>query len=453
MQNRIDILSTLLRSSFGCVLLYTHVALANSAALPSPLSLQQALTVGTTSLQPALFAAQARQESARADKQSAESAYALQAEINLNAARIKPAPNAYNSNPNDNVASLDISKPLYDFGYTGGRIKAAETGIDAEQLHYEHVRAQQELTIARRFFDAILSDKRYDRDNEAIATSYVHLDKLRDRFKLKEISEVELFKAESDYQKILTERRTAEILQRVSRAQLAEAINRPGELSSQLTAPDIDLENLKLPDPEVLVKLAMQSNLEVRAQVMRVTAAQQAMDAARKQSRPLLGAEVDVSDYSRDLPSREDWRASLNLKIPLFENGLVKSAVAEQRALWLKQRASLLQLESDVRKQIYDTWLQLNHLVIKAGELKVTSKSANRTLDQRRGEYDLELRTDYGDALVDTTRVRYQQTKNNFDTIVAAMRLLMLVGQSPRSVINNHKISFPVNMTGNANEN
>jgi outer membrane protein TolC len=436
-----------------CILSYGHVVLAENAALASPLSLQQAFDVGTTELQPALFAVRAKQETAQAGIQRAESAYALEADVNLNAARIKPAPNAYNLSPNDNEASLNIRKPLYDFGYTGARIHAAETGVEAEQLEYKHALAQQQLAIARSFYDAALSDIKFSWDNEAMSMLFVQLKKIRDRFNLKQLSEVELLKAENDYQKMLTERRNAEIAQRISRAQLAETINRPGELSAQLVTPDVDLKKIKLPDPEALIKLAMQSNLEIRAQDKRVVAAQEAMDAARKQSRPTLGAEVKVSDYSRDLPSREDWRASLNLKIPLFENGLVKSAVTEKRALWLRRRAAMLQLQSDVRKHIYNTWMQLTHLIVKADELQVAAKAADRELDKSRGEYDLELRTDYGDTLVNTSRVRYENAKNNFDIIVTSMRLLMLIGQSPRSVIDSQKISFPVNAVGEANEN
>jgi outer membrane protein TolC len=447
------LLRIFMRSGLGCVLLYSHAALAENAALATPLSLQQAFEVGTTELQPTLFAVRAEQESAQADIQRAESAYALEADVNLNAARIKPAPNAYNLSPNDNEASLNIRKPLYDFGYTGARLHAAETGVEAEQLEYKHALAQQQIAITRSFFDAALSDIKFAWDNEAMATLYVRFKKVRDRFNLKQLSEVELTKAESDYQQMLTVRRNAEVAQRVTRAQLAETINRPGELSAQLSTPDVNLEKIKLPPPEALIKFAMQSNYEIRAQDKRVAAAQEAMDAARKQSRPTLGAEVKVSDYSRDLPSREDWRASLNLKIPLFENGLVKSAVAEKRALWLKRRAALLQLQSDVRKQIYQTWMQLTNLIVKDGELQAAAKAADRALDKSRGEYDLELRTDYGDTLVNASRVRYQKAKNNYDIIVTSMRLLMLIGQPPRSVIDSHKISFPVNVTGEANEN
>jgi outer membrane protein TolC len=437
----------------GGLLLYGNVSQAGTPALPAPLDLQQAMAAGTEELQPALFAVRARQESARADIRRAESGYALEADINLEAARIQPNENAFDQSPNDSRASLNIRKPLYDFGYTGSRLQSAETVVNAEQLEYEHDISRQQIAVTRSFLDAILSDIKFAWDNEALATAFVRVDKLRRRFDLKQVSEVEVLNADADYQKMLTVRRNTEILQRVARAQLAEVINRPGELSPDMVTPSVDMKSLQLPDPDALIKHAMQSNIKLRAQAMRVAAAQEAMEAARKQTRPSLAAEVEVSQYSRDQPSNDDWRASLNLKIPLFENALVKSDVADKRALWLQQRAVLFQIESDVRKYIYDTWMLLNNMAIKAGELDVAAQAAERVMDRRRGEYELELRTDLGDALVNTSRVRYEQSKNHFDMIVAAMRLAMLTGLAPRSVIDNHKVSFPVNATGETNEN
>jgi outer membrane protein TolC len=422
-----------------------------TGALPSPLKLLQAMTIGTSEVHPDILVARARQAQAQAQILRAESAYALEADINLEAARIEPAPNAFDSSPNDNKASLNIRKPLYDFGYTSSRLEAAQTGVDAEQLEYRHALARQQIAISRSFFDAVLSDIKFAWDNEAMAMLYVRVDKIRDRYDLKQVSEVDLLKAETDYQQLLTTRRNTEILQRISRAQLAETINRPGELSADLAAPELDFNNLQLPDPEDLIKRALQTNFELRAQLKRVAATAAEMDAARKQSRPTLGAEIEVAEYSRELPSREDWRAAINLKIPLFENALVKSDIADKRALWLQQQAQLYQMQSDIRRQVYTSWMSLNGFITKASELEIAAQAAERALDKSRGEYELELRTDYGDTLVNTSRVRYEQARNRFDTIIAAMQLAMLIGEPPRSIIENGVVILDNRTTGEAN--
>lgn len=436
-----------------CCLVLLYSGMVTAEPLPTPLKLEQAMQIGTTELQPALFAAHTRQQAARASLDRVQSNYALEADVNLEAARIQPAANAFDLSPNDHKASLNIRKPLYDFGYTGTRVEAAETVIDAEQLEYRRILAQQQIEIARSFFAALLSDTKFSWDNEAMATLYVRVDKLRDRYKLKQISEVDLLKAETDYQQMLTVRRNTETFQRISRAQLAEVINRPGELSTDLVTPKVELADLKLPDVEVLIKQAMLSNVGIQAQAKRVEAAQVALQAARKQSRPSLGAEVEIVEYARKLPSREDWRASLNLKIPLFEDDRVKANISDKRVLWLQQQAEQSRLQSDVRRQIYDLWLGIKNLISEAEELKTAARAADRVLDKSRGEYELELRTDYGDAMVTTSRVRYLQMKNKFDTIITAMQLVMLTGQMPQTVIENQKVSFQVTGAGTNHEN
>ena len=63
-------------------------------------------------------------------------------------------------------------------------------------------------------------------------------------------------------------------------------------------------------------------------------------------------------------------------------------------------------------------------------------KQAERALDKSRGEYELEQRTDFGVALVGTSRVRYLLYKNKVDQVMAWMELMMLLGDEPVSIFN-----------------
>jgi outer membrane protein TolC len=405
------------------------------AALPVPLQLSQAIAIGTRDTHPRLQLARAQLGSADAAIVHAESSYALEAALDFEAARIVPSRSAVDREKNDSQASLSVRKPLYDFGATAARIASAETAASAEQLEYEYVIQQQQFAISRAFADAVLSDYRFSWDNEAMAMLYIRLDRARSRHALTQISDVQLLRAEADYQELLTQRHRSELSQRITRARLAEIMDRPGELATQLQTPDISTEEFALPEPELLISHALQSNLGLRAQQQRVVAAQVALAAARKQTRPSLEAAIRVADYHRDLPNREDWRASLNLKVPLLETGSVQSDVARNQAEWRQREAELLQQRTELRAQIYDTWLQLNQLFRRAGELHTAEQRAERALDKSRGEYDLELRTDYGDTLVNTSRVRYEQAVNRFDILLGMMQLAMQLGNAPQQVL------------------
>lgn len=404
-------------------------------SLPQPFSLLDALRIGAESVHPNILLAQAQKMSAQAGLEQAEGNYALDASLKLGAYWIEPSPLAIDQSDEDHQASLSIRKPLYDFGYTGELVAAAENSVVANEAAYQYARDRHQIEITQRFFDVVLSDLKYAWDDEAMAIGFVRMDATRDRHALKRVSDIELLTSENAYQKTLTTRRTSEIAQRVSRQLLAETINRPGELSAELTAPESQLVGKELPELDALIEKAINRNLNLVAQRQRVIAANKALSAARKRWRPTLDAEIEVSEYSRELSSREDWRAGFNLNVPLYENELLQSSISKKRADWQIEKARLMQFETQLRQQIYDTWLRIQSLNTKAAELKVTEQQAERELDKSRGEYELELRTNLGDSLVNTSRVRYERAKNDFELILAWMRLALLGGDSPESVI------------------
>lgn len=428
----------LLLSMLATLVLVPPASLAETVPpLPQPLSLLDALRVGAEGMHPDILFAQAQKMSAQAGLEQAEGNYALDASLNLGAYWIEPSPVAIDQSDDDHNASLNIRKPLYDFGYTGELVAAAESAVEANEDAYQYARHRHQIEIARRFFDVILSDLKYAWDDEAMAIGFVRMDAMRDRHALKRISDVELLSSENTYQKTLTARRTSEITQRVSRQLLAETINRPDELAAELVTPGAGLVDKALPELDALIDKALNKNLNLAAQRRTVLAANKALNAARKRWRPRLDAEIEVSEYSRDLASREDWRAGFNLNIPLYENELLQSGISKKRADWQIEKARLMQLQTQLRQQIYKSWLRIQSLNTKTAELKVAEQRAERELDKSRGEYELELRTNLGDSLVNTSRVRYERAKNDFELVLAWMNLALLSGDFPEAVIAN----------------
>ena len=65
----------------------------------------------------------------------------------------------------------------------------------------------------RSFFDVILADLQYARDNEAMAGAYIDADRARDRHELKRLSDVDLLQLEAAYQEALQLRTESAALQ------------------------------------------------------------------------------------------------------------------------------------------------------------------------------------------------------------------------------------------------
>lgn len=382
------------------------------------------------------MAAQAEERVADAELEDAESNYALESSVSLTAGWVQPNELALDQTHDDFIAMLNVRKVLYDFGVTGGKVGAAENLIMASRLEYEHTRQLQVIDIARHYFDVLLADLKYTWDNESMAMHYVRFDRIRERHALQQVSDVELLQSENAYLTALTQRNASETIQRTSRALLAIAINRPGQLSNDLASPVVNTEAQKLDDLDMLVSAAVQGNLEMQAKRNRETAARLALDASQMRTRPTLDATFEYAEYSRLTPNRDDARARLNLVIPLNEDGAARSDIAEKRAEWLQASADVMQLEARLHKQVAEIWQQILQLQIRQQELEVAVARAELEFDRARGEYELEIRATLGDAMVNTSRVRYEQARNKYELALAWMQLYLVLGNNPEQILN-----------------
>ena len=403
--------------------------------LPVPLTLESAIAAGTQNSHPALVAAKAGENVAEAELEHAESRYTLESSVRLTAGYVQPNELALDQTHDDHIAQINVRKILYDFGVTGGKVSAAENLINASRLEYEYARQNQVINIARHYFDVLLADLKYVWDNESMAMHYVQYDRIRERHALRQVSDVELLQSENNYQRARTQRNASESMQRTSRVLLAVAINRPGELSSDLAKPVLNMEARTLPALDERVAAAVRDNLSIQARRNREIAARQELDAVRKRIRPTLDATLQLSEYSRLTPNRDDVRARLNLVIPLNEHGDQRAETAESKAEWLQASADVMQLETSLRNQVADLWQRLIKLQIEQQELAVAVNSAELELDRARGEYELEMKTHLGDAMVNTSKVRYEQARNDYEQALTWMTLYLLTGNNPEDIL------------------
>ena len=78
-----------------------------------------------------------------------------------------------------------------------------------------------------------------------------------------------------------------------------------------------------------------------------------------------------------------------------------------------------MQQETSLRRQVAELWQHLQQLQITQRELEVAASRSELELDRARGEYELEIKTDLGDAMVNTSQVRYERAKNEFEQALA----------------------------------
>lgn len=401
--------------------------------LPEPLTLEYALSLIDEG-HPDLLVEQAEQASLAAQLQGIDASNALNISVEGRARWVDP-PTIDNGDPTeDHKLSLYVRKPLYDFGRTDALRRAAQHASLGREQRYQAVRDKRRIAIMQAFFDVLLSDMEYARDNEALAVAYIVLDRLRDRQELGQASDIAVLEKEAEYQRVRYQLAQSEASQRATRARLANLLNRPGMLPSNLRRPQLDYQQRKLPEFEMLVEKAMQKNSEILALQAELVAAQQRIEAARADQLPRLDGELEASAYSRELGSYDRWRAGVTLQVPIYSGGRVDAAVASQRAQQYAVQARLDKARFDLRQSVLELWLELQNLRLQQDKANSEQDFRELYLDRSRANYEMEFTADLGDAMVRLSEAQLGLAQTEYQLAIAWERLDALTGANDENV-------------------
>ncbi|BAO45295.1 TolC family protein [Thiolapillus brandeum] len=417
-----------MRRIFLLVVLSRLVLCAGADPLPQPLSLEQALALADEA-HPEILLARAEEARAEAELQETRSDDDLSVLVEGRLQYLDPAEQSNFQETNDSQAQLRVAKRLYDFGYTRAREASAEAGLEAARWQGLDARQSQQLKVMKAFFDVLLADLEYTRDNEAVAIAFVRVDKLRERHKLGQVSDLELLKHETQYEKVLSRRTASAARQREMRLRLALAMNRPDELPADLVLPPVPDMAQDLPEVGELYARVLQGNPSLKALRQRITAARQTLEAAARRYGPVLRGEMLANYYNRETRSTSPFSAALVLEMPLYSGGREDAEAAKARARLLDSQARLSRLELELRQQVLDLHLDQEKLRRRAKELRVREEYRDLYLDRSRTLYELERTSDLGDAMVQTSAVKLELARIRFQWLLNRARLRALAGK------------------------
>lgn len=430
------------RAALGCAAALLSLALflppwlwaqeeAPADRLPDPLTLEYALSLADAP-HPALQQAQARVDDARADVAAAEALTGTRVDLEARARWYDPADFSPDTGDDDHKLGLSVRRNLYDFGRSSAALAAARSEVDGQNWRFRETLYERRLRIMERFFEVLLADLQFARENEDMAVVFVALDRLRARAELGQVSDIDLLELESEYQTIRRRRAEAQGQQRATRARLARALNRPRDLPANLASPETVIPaERQIPSYEELVTAVEKGNPTLQALRAHVAAAEKRVAAARATGRPRLNAELEAADYTRELGSYDNWRAGVTLEVPLYSGGAVDAAVAESQADLFGLRAQMEEVEREVRQQTLDLWLGLDTLRIQQEEMLALRDYRELYLDRSRAIYELEVKTDLGDAMVRLTEAQLAAARTRFEIALTWARLDALMGRTP----------------------
>lgn len=401
---------------------------ADLPPLPEPLTLDDALALAHPDL-PAVELALADRDARAATLAEAESLSGVRLSAIGRLRAVEPSSVSRDPDNGDSSVRLALSKRLYDFGYSAALAESARLAGHGSAWRALDARQASRLNIMRRFFDVILADLQFARDNEAMAGAFITADRARDRHELKRLSDVDLLEAEAAYQEALRVRSQSQTLQRAARSQLAVAMGRPNDLVADLVRPPAPATDGELEDYATLLAAAKAGNPQLQALRAEVAAARAGVEAARNGHGPVLSGEVEAGLYERKTSSTHPLAAALVLEVPLMTGGARDADLARARADLRASQARLAALEQAVGQQVLDLWLRLDNLRVTLESLRLRGDYRELYLDRSRALYELEVRTDLGDAMTEISAVRLETARAEFDWMMAQARLQALTGR------------------------
>lgn len=341
----------------------------------------------------------------------------------------------------DHALGLTLEKPLLDFGLSSEREKAAQLSeVSARERYIGSVQLHRE-EIMSRYFDVLLADLQFSRENELMAVAFIRLDRARERQKLGQAEDLEILKLDREYQKVRRDRYYYEGQQRITRARLALALNRPGMLPPDLNTPELPQLERKPPAVEVLQALAKQHNPQLLALRKDVEAAQAALAAARKSDGLTVSAEMDYHSYTYQPAARDDWRVGLKFNYPLSRGGRSDASIALALAKLNTAQNTLREAERQVEQSVLEAWMQLGTLGIERQEMLALNDYQGLSLDKTRLRYEQEMQADLGDSMVLSTDAEYRLNKTEYQLALTWAHMEGLVGvtyeQFPKQEDNN----------------
>jgi len=340
---------------------------------------------------------------------------------------VEPSLLSPNQSHNDSQASLVINKLLYDFGRQSNSELSAQFAMEASQIKNTVDKNLYRLNLMKAYFDVILADLTFLRDNEAMSVAYVRLDRLRAKKDLNQVSVLDVAKQTQIYQQERVKYFKSRSAQQTSRAYLAILMNRPTQLVADMPNPPI-LKKRDIPDLDVTVEQVLTKNPTLKLQKKLLLASESKVQQAQAGRWPRIGANAGYYQYQRELPNQNKWSVELNISVPLWQGDRVSAAVGEAVALKQQQQLEVRNTELMLRQQTHELLETLRALQAERDQTKQLMEYRDLNLDLSRARYEQELQSDLGDSMTNVSAAKLDAMRVETQRILAWAKLQALMG-------------------------
>ncbi len=395
--------------------------------LPEPLSFKDALLFADKEYHHSFLLAQSAIAAVKANSAVYDSTNDLQINLKGYLRKVGVSEFGNESEDNDSKISLIVKKNVYDFGLSSNQDKLADLLLKVKLIEFEWQKEQYLNQVVKAYFNVLKSDNDYLSHNENMAIAFIRFNRARENMEFGLSSDLDILKVQSQYEKVRQQRFISEAQQRYSRQALAELLGSTS-IPDQLETPIINTQRQLLDDVDLLVDLAIKNSKEMKLQQAKLNAAKQSVKVASFKQSATIDAEFELSDYQRNSAFRDEWRASLNFNFPLYSGRKNESSIMFAQAQLNSEFSALLKLQSTQRLQVLELWQRIKQKTLELEGAKIKQEYRDFYLEQSRADYELEYKSDLGDAMVQYSRSRAERYRVEFDLESAWRELTTLVG-------------------------
>lgn len=392
----------------------TQAQVTRSNSLPSPLTLEYALNLATQN-NPVTRLAENKLISAKAESRLIKSDVGVNLLLKARARWVESPSALQYLGREDHAAKVVLSKTIYDFGRTSNKVLASNENETVFVLQLKNESEIHRLRVMRAYFDVLLADLTYARDNEAMAMGYIRYDRDKERASLGQRSDLDVLEKQSLYEVTRQAKYESESQQRLTRNYLSLLIDRPDQLPSKLAMPSLEYQKLKMKEYEDLKIAALQNNLELKILKEKRSALMHQLKSIRAQRLPVVSAEVEAGVYEREIGSNDIWRAGVLFEMPLYQGGKVSASAAFKKNEIDQFNILIYQAEQEVKQNVLKHWLALGDLKIQTLASSVLYDYREYYLDRARALYEMEVKSDLGDSMVELSAASLKVAEAQFE--------------------------------------
>jgi len=259
-------------------------------------------------------------------------------------------------------ASLQLSYALYTSGRRPAQIRAAEEGVNLQQLELERVTEQLRLDVAEAYYNLQQADAQVEIFQAAVASSEQNL---RDAQLLEQAGLGTRFEVLQQEVQLADDRQnliSAISNQRISRRALVELLNLAPDVEVSAADPIEKAGEWELSLPQSIV-LALQNRAELQQQLVQRNINQQQRRIALADVRPQVNliASYDVIDVFDDGVGLTDGVAlQARLQWNFFDGGAARARARQSEVDVSIDETNFANARDQVRLQVEQAFFQLN---------------------------------------------------------------------------------------------